>query len=467
MSVSRAILAAKSLCRIAVAVPLISCAPAITTSARTPSRSQASDATTHDAAVDRDARNGSDGATTQPTARARGIVTRRGVCLVRDGARLRLVGSSAFHLQEESARQALGWTGSLHTVRTTFERAQANGVRVLRVTGFNERADDAATIQSSLGVLREPGLVALDRVIAEATQRDVLLVVVLSNYWGDYGGFPRYLEWLGLPSDYDHRALAMRDARFRQALSGYVSAIVRRRNTVTGRVYGEEPAILAWELVNEPRGTNLADGGATFASFLHDLAVSVKQAGARQLVVAGDEGYDSDTRGYDVRYWNHLDDRLLNRARGESFRRVVSDPAIDAATVHWYPDHWRVPTAMVREGGARWLREHVAIAEQWDKPVLFEEFGLMAPRHPSLEVRREAYEHWLATALSLDSVAAAMPWGLHWNPDFHERDGFEWGARDGDDDPYGAIVRRYSERFAASSALTGCTREERAAGALR
>ncbi|MBL8680903.1 MAG: cellulase family glycosylhydrolase [Myxococcales bacterium] len=408
-----------------------------------------------------------DASAVSDAARARGFVTRRGVCLVRDGARLRLVGSSAFHLQEERARQALGWTGSLHTVQRTFERAQANGVRVLRVTAFNERADDVATIQSALGVLREPGLVALDRVIAEATERDVLLIVVLSNYWGDYGGFPRYLEWLGLPSDYEHRALAMRDARFRQALAGYFSAIVRRRNTVTGRAYGEEPAILAWELVNEPRGTNLDDGGVTFASFLHELAVTVKQAGARQLVVAGDEGYDSDTRGYDVRYWNRLDDRLLNRARGESFRRVVSDPAIDAATVHWYPDHWRVPTTMAREGGARWLREHVAIAEQNDKPVLFEEFGLMAPRHPSLEARREAYDHWFATALSLDAVAAAMPWGLHWNPDFHERDGFEWGARDGDDDPYSAIVRRYSARFAESASLAGCTREERAANAAR
>jgi mannan endo-1,4-beta-mannosidase len=444
---------------------LISCAPSIATV----TRARAATSSRADAALDASATDGGNdaSATSAPSAtsvgRARGLVTRRGVCLVRDGARLRLVGSSAFHLQEESARRALGWTGSLHTVRRTFERAQANGVRALRVAAFNERVDDAATIQSALGVLREPGLVALDRVIAEAAEQDVLLVMVLSNYWGDYGGFPRYLEWLGLPSDYDHRALTMREPRFRQALAGYFSAIVRRRNTVTGRTYGEEPTILAWELVNEPRGTNLGDGGATFASFLHELAVAVKQAGARQLVVAGDEGYDADTRGYDARYWNHLDDRLLNRARGESFRRVVSDPAIDAATVHWYPDHWRVPSAMAREGGARWLREHAAIAAQWDKPVLFEEFGLMAPRHPSLEARRDAYEYWLATALSIDAVAAAMPWGLHWNPDFHERDGFEWGARDGDDDPYGAIVQRFSERFAADTRLDGCTQDERRA----
>ena len=116
---------------------------------------------------------------------------------------------------------------------------------------------------------------------------------------------------------------------------------------------------------------------------------------------------------------------------------------------------------MARDGGARWLREHAAIALDADKPVLFEEFGLMAPRHPSLATRRDAYDHWFSTAFSLPNVAAAMPWGMHWNPTFQERDGFEWGAREGDLDPYAAIVRRWSERFSADQTHAGCTREER------
>lgn len=395
-------------------------------------------------------------------ARSRGFVTRRGVCLVRDGQRLRLVGSSAFHLQEESARAARGWSGADEAFVRTFETARRNGVKVLRVAAFNERVDDVATIQRALGELREEGLAALDRVVAEASARDVLLVMVLSNYWEDYGGLPRYLEWLGLSRSYERRALAMREPRVRAALARYITAIVSRTNTLTGRRYAEEPSILAWEVMNEPRGTNLGDGGETFASFVHELASAVKSAGARQLVVAGDEGYDADVRGYDLRYWNQLDDRLINTSRGESFRRVVSDPAIDAATVHWYPDHWRVPQAMAAEGGVRWLREHAAIAEAMDKPVLFEEFGLMAPRHPSLSARRAAYERWFDAARSLRAVAAAMPWGLHWNPRFRERDGFEWGAREGDADPYAAIVQRYSEAFARETSLEGCTRDERA-----
>lgn len=396
-----------------------------------------------------------------PSRPAHTLVTRRGSCLFRDGARLRLVGSSAFHLHEESVRAALGWQGSRTSIQATFETARRNGVRVLRVAAFNEKPGAPETIQSALGVLREESLVALDRVIAEATERDVLLVVVLSNYWDDYGGLPRYLQWLGLAQDYNHRALAMREPRLRAALAGYMRSIVTRRNTITGRRYGEEPAVLAWELMNEPRGTNLHDRGQSYAMFLHELAVAVKQAGARQLVVAGDEGYDSDPRGYDVSFWNRQDDRLIHPQRGESFRRIAEDPVIDAATVHWYPDHWRVAANAAREGGERWLREHAAIALQEDKPVLFEEFGLMAHRHPSLEERRATYDHWFSIAFSLPNVAAAMPWGMHWNPSFHERDGFEWGALDGDADPYGAIVSRWSARFAADTSSGGCTRAER------
>ncbi len=387
----------------------------------------------------------------------RGFVTRRGRCLVRDGRRLRLVGSSAFHLQEESVREALGWEGSRDTVRRTFETAARNGVRALRVAAFNERAAYEGTVQSAPGVLREEALVALDRVIAQAHARDVLLVMVLSNYWDDYGGLPMYLRWFGLRTDYEHRALAMRDPRVRAALAGYARAIVSRRNTVTGRLYSEEPTILAWELMNEPRGTNLGDRGRTFADFLHTLAVAVKSAGARQLVISGDEGYDADPRGYDARFWSRMDDRLVNPARGESFRLIVQDPAIDAATLHWYPDHWTVPAAMAREGGERWLREHVAIADAADKPLLFEEFGLMAPRHPSLAERRETYARWFSVAFSL-GVAAAMPWGMHHDPGFQERHGFQWGALEGDADPYGPIVRRWSEAFAADDDLAGCVR---------
>ncbi|MDP3275411.1 MAG: cellulase family glycosylhydrolase [Deltaproteobacteria bacterium] len=385
----------------------------------------------------------------------RGFVRRLGHCLVRDGARVRVVGSSAFHLQEESVRQELGWGPSRDSVQRTFDVAARAGVRVLRIAAFNERIDDVATIQSSPGVLREEGLRGLDRVIEQAHAHDILLIVVLSNYWEDYGGIPQYAQWLGLPSDYPERGLLWREARIRAALADYATRIVTRVNTRTSRRYANEPTILAWELVNEPRGTGLTDRGVTFADAMHTLAVAVHSAGAQQLVVVGDEGYDADTRGYDTRYWDRMDDRFITTRRGESFQRIVTDPAIDAATLHWYPDHWTVPTADAREAGVRWLREHAAIVARVNKPMLFEEFGLMAHRHPDATERMITMERWFEQAHALETIAAVMPWGMHYDPAFRDRDGLEWGAREGDD-PMRALVSRWSQRFAQDQDLSRC-----------
>lgn len=38
----------------------------------------------------------------------------------------------------------------------------------------------------------------------------------------------------------------------RDGFKKYVRSIVLRNNTLTGRLYRDEPAILAWDLVNEP-----------------------------------------------------------------------------------------------------------------------------------------------------------------------------------------------------------------------
>ena len=39
----------------------------------------------------------------------------------------------------------------------------------------------------------------------------------------------------------------------RAAYKAWVEALLTRRNTRTGRLYAEEPSVMAWELANEPR----------------------------------------------------------------------------------------------------------------------------------------------------------------------------------------------------------------------
>jgi hypothetical protein len=56
----------------------------------------------------------------------------------------------------------------------------------------------------------EDAYVQLDRVLAAARVRQIRLIITLANYWGDYGGIPRYLAWAGLPD----RGFGARDRFF-------------------------------------------------------------------------------------------------------------------------------------------------------------------------------------------------------------------------------------------------------------
>ena len=38
----------------------------------------------------------------------------------------------------------------------------------------------------------------------------------------------------------------------RDAFKKYVRSIVTRRNSITGRLYKDDPTIMAWDLANEP-----------------------------------------------------------------------------------------------------------------------------------------------------------------------------------------------------------------------
>ena len=55
--------------------------------------------------------------------------------------------------------------------------------------------------------------------------------------------------------DYEvgRHALFFNDTAARELYKEYVAAIVGRTNTRTGALYRDDPTILAWDLINEPR----------------------------------------------------------------------------------------------------------------------------------------------------------------------------------------------------------------------
>ncbi|KAL5715801.1 mannan endo-1,4-beta-mannosidase [Ranunculus cassubicifolius] len=256
-----------------------------------------------------------------------------------------------------------------YKVSQVFRDASAVGLTVCRTWAFSDGGDQA--LQLSPGVYNERVFQALDFVVSEAQKYDIRLVVSLVNNYNDYGGRPQYTQWAknaGVPvsSDddfYTHPVL-------KNYYKNHVKSILTRVNTITKMAYKEDPTIMAWELMNEPRCQ--ADlSGRTLNGWVQEMATYTKSIDNKHMLEIGMEGFYGDSipdrdqfnPGYKV---------------GTDFISNNLIREIDFSTIHAYPDIWlkgQNEDAQVNFVN-RWMSSHWADSKTViQKPVVFTEFG--------------------------------------------------------------------------------------------
>jgi mannan endo-1,4-beta-mannosidase len=330
------------------------------------------------------------------------FVARQGSQLMLAGCPFRFVGTNAYFLQPEMAY------GNATGVTETLDRMVELGMSVVRMWAFNDGdpVGDPAVIQIEPGVYNEENLVALDRVIAEAKRRDIRLILTLVNYFRDYGGVPRYIEWCACNA-------STRDfytnEQLRRWYRDYVSMLVNRVNTITGIAYRDEPAILAWELGNELRnpGGNVEDWLAWHA----EMAAYIKSLDPNHLVADGGEGFDNDANLYP----DLSNAYAVRGGEGVSFHRLAKLPDIDMVSIHLYPASWGLNDDSDVE---TWIRVHAKLAQQNGKVIYLGEYGMKGDDG----FRARTFDRWLTTALIDYQLAGAMVWGLVYKtrPDYDD-----------------------------------------------
>jgi mannan endo-1,4-beta-mannosidase len=237
----------------------------------------------------------------------------------------------------------------------------------------------------------QPDLTRLDRTIAWAEQRGMRLILTLVNYWKDIFGMQ---AWSGSDQKAFYTEKTVRDA-----FQAHVTDLLSRVNTVTGRQYRDEPAVLAWELANEARCEN-CDPGIVF-DWAAGLSAAIKSAGARQLVSLGDEGF--------FRRSGAGSHALYNGSHGMDHERLLGIPNIDFGTCHLYPEF--EPSTDEVEFGVRWIREHIEAARRASKPAVIEEYGTKN------RARRDAsIAAWL-TEVEANHGAGSLLWMIAGNND--------------------------------------------------
>ncbi|HET7753967.1 MAG TPA: glycosyl hydrolase, partial [Anaeromyxobacteraceae bacterium] len=170
-----------------------------------------------------------------------------------------VVGVNAYFLQEEAARALRRGEAGSTVVDEVLGKAVALGAGVVRTSAFNDAPAKAGDSAMQVGPLDydEVSLRGLDLVLERAVAHGVRLILPLGNYWDDYGGARQYVAWAGLPSPVEGDARFFTDARVVSTYRAHLRNLLSRVNTLDGIRYGDHPAVLAWEILNEPRGDGL------------------------------------------------------------------------------------------------------------------------------------------------------------------------------------------------------------------
>ncbi len=269
-------------------------------------------------------------------------------------------------------------------LRQELDFLKAKGVTNLRVLAGSEgiglengiqRVKPA--LQPEHNVYQPEILESLDYLLNEMRKRDMRAVLYLSNNWEWSGGFLQYLNWNGQLADSTMRKKLNWDEQRNETSKFYtcesclldyskqVKLIVTHVNKYNHISYANDPAIMAWELANEPRPMR-TEAFDAFKKWVLAAATYIKSIDKNHLVTTGTEGV------------------MGAEGSAELFSDIHTFKPIDYLTIHIWPKNWgwfrdtsiaeNLPQVISKS--VAYIRQHEAIAKTLDKPLVLEEFGL-------------------------------------------------------------------------------------------
>ena len=305
-----------------------------------------------------------------------------------------------------------GRGGNRERLHKELDALKSIGVTNLRILVGSDGPEGVAykvepVLQLEPGVYNDTVLRGLDYLLAEMAERDMHAVLFFNNSWEWSGGYGQYLEWAGngkalLPNvdgyeNYvDHVSRFVKDEKAKELYYNHVKNIVTRTNTVTGKLYTEDPTIFSWQIGNEPRAfARDSVTKAAFADWMCTSASLIKSLDPNHMVSSGSEGL----------YGCEVDMEL--------FEKIHAHEDFDYLNVHIWPLVWRWVTkdtfadsvCVANRMTEKYLTAHFPVAERLGKPIVLEEFGY--PRDGAKAFEGEAEKFWDGVSLSKDSSTAA------------------------------------------------------------
>ncbi len=231
------------------------------------------------------------------------------------------------------------------------------------------------TLQIKPGVYNDTILAGLDYLLQEMGKRKMVAVLYLNNSWEWSGGYGFYLQYAGegiapRPNEDGYPAYMnfvrkyATNEKAHQLFYDYVRFIINRTNRYTHKRYIDDPAIMSWQIGNEPRAFG-NDELKPFAKWLAEASSLIRSIDKNHLISIGSEG----SWGCEGNY--------------QTYEEICADKNIDYCNVHLWPYNWgwAKQDSLVEDLGRscnntkEYIDKHLAICAKLKKPLVMEEFG--------------------------------------------------------------------------------------------
>ena len=206
-------------------------------------------------------------------------------------------------------------------------------------------------------------------------KRDMVAVLYLNNSWEWSGGYGFYLEQAGAgrqprPDEAGYPAFMEAMSKYatnekaHQLFYDYVRFIVGRTNRYTGKAYKDDPAIMSWQIGNEPRAFS-TEALPAFEKWLSEASGIIRELDPNHLISIGSEGA-----------WGCENDFGC-------WERICADQNVDYCNVHLWPYNWgwaHEKTLLEDldnscKKAKEYIDKHLVLARKLQKPLVMEEFG--------------------------------------------------------------------------------------------
>ncbi len=316
------------------------------------------------------------------------IVVRHGDRLEEGGRPFRFFGLTTPNLQAHESQLRPDFSNRFpdeYETRDALDTLHRLGARATRTFSLSIASPADGKVPAYVSARRtynEEAFRCLDRVLALCHEYDVRLIIpVIASQ--SFGGIRGVDEFAALAGNTQVGAF-WTDEAVKADYRHLLAFLVSRRNTVSGVLYRDDPAILAWQFGNEfdvfvvdrklPRG----EWQPKITAWCVEMAHYLKQIDPNHLVM--DAGADRAT--------------------------MIACPDVDVISTHLY-EYWNrlsgAPTDLAAIAHAHWLQC------RGKKPLLIDEFGLATVDHVRALMR----------TIREDGITGGLLWSLR----VHRRDG--------------------------------------------